>query len=268
MLKFTHRPVYVLCFDGEDGGDGGGDPNAAGDPGTAGNHNADAGGGGGDKTFTQTELNEFLARDKRKHQERYQQLEAEHKQLLQNQNLTKEDRDKLEARLADLQAQNRTKDQQAEFERKKAREAHEAELEEARQAARMWEGKYKTETVVRALQDAASSADAYNPSHIVQLLRPDTELKEVDGELVPMVNFADIDEKTGDNIRTLCSPADAVKRMQQLPKIHGNLFKSNVVAGVGAGQADVSNAGDVDYSTMTHEDYRKNREAIKRRLSR
>jgi hypothetical protein len=269
-----HLPISILCFDGE-GGDGTppvtppttppvtppvtppANPPA----------NPPATPGEGDKRFSQADLNKILAEDKRKHQERYTQLETSYQELLQNERLTQEERDSLQTRLADVQAAQRTKEQQAEFERKQAEEKYENELQEARQRGDLWENKFKTEKKQRALLDAASIADAFNPAHIVALLAPNTELKDVEGELVPMVNFPDIDEKTGEEIRTLRTPADAVKRMQELPKIHGCLFKSNVVAGVGSGQANVSNAGEVDYTNMSAEEYRKNRDAIKRRMS-
>jgi hypothetical protein len=102
---------------------------------------------------------------------------------------------------------------------------------------------------------------------VVALLKPDTELKDIEGELTPMVNFNDIDEKTGLPVQTLCTPADAVKRMQQLPKIYGNLFRSNVVSGVGAGQGSGITQNAYDYENITSEQYRKNRQAIKDQVS-
>lgn len=223
--------------------------------------------GDGERKFTQDDVNKFMAEEKRKQQEKYVQLEGSYQDLLKNQNLTKENRDSLQAKLADVQAAQRTKDQQIEFDRRQAEERYESELKAASESGNMWESKYKSEKKSRALLDAASIADAFNPAHIVALLAPDTELKDIEGELVPMVNFPDIDEKTGAAIRTLRTPVDAVKRMQELPKIHGCLFKSNVVSGVGSGQTMVSNTGDIDYANMSAEDYRKNRDAIKRRLS-
>jgi len=211
-------------------------------------------------------LNKILADDKRKHQEKYQTLESSYQELLQNQNLTKEDRDKLKARLEDVQKSMRTKEQQAEYERKQAEERYENELKTTTEKASYWENLFKQETVARSLQDAASSADAFNPNQIVGLLKPMTQLKEVDGKLVPMVDFPDIDEKTGEEISTLRTPADAVKRMRDLPKMYGNLFKSNVVSGVGAGNASTAK-DNYDYKNMTPEEYRKYRQEIKDRLS-
>ena len=185
---------------------------------------------------------------------------------MQNQSLTEDERKKLQGRLADLQAAQRTKEQQIEFDRKKAEGEHTLAIKEAQERGDHWESLYKQETVIRSLQDAAGSGDAFNPTQIVGLLKPMTELKEQDGKLIPMVDFPDIDEKTGRDVQTLCSPADAVKRMRQLPKVWGNLFKSNIVSGVGAGQGEHV-ASDTDYQSMDPETYRKNRSAIIKQVS-
>lgn len=273
MSKFT-RPVYVLCYDGEAAPAAPTAPAATTAPvapvepvspvspvAPVAPDAAD-----NEKKFSQADLNRIMAEDKRKLKAQNAELEGKYQSLLETQGLTADDRDGLKAKIAELQAAGRTTEQQVEYERKQAEAAHDQALKTAVDRGDRWEGMYKTEKKSKALIDAASVAEAFNPAHIVALLAPNTELKEIEGELVPMVDFPDIDEKTGKPVRTLCTPADAVKRMQQLPQIHGCLFKSNVVAGVGSGQANVSNAGDIDYQTMDAESYRKNREAIKRRL--
>lgn len=277
MKKFFHS-VSILCYDndggsGEGGGEGGeggsADTGLAGQAG-AGNANANAnnaGGGDSGKTFTQEELNKILAEDKRKHQEKIKTLEASYQELLENQNLTKEERDKLQARLEDVQKAQLTKEQRAELERKKMEESYNNRLEEALKSASHWENLYKESTVDRSLQDAAMSADAFNPQQIIGLLKPMTTLKEEDGKLVPMIDFPDVSEKDGKPINTLRTPEDAVKRMRELPKMWGNLFKSNVVSGVGAGNANNAGNTDFDYENMTPEQYRKHRREIQERLS-
>jgi hypothetical protein len=214
-------------------------------------------------------VNKFLAEDRRKHTERYAALEGEYKVLLDNQNLTTEARDSLQGRLDDLQASQRTTEQQVEYERKQAEEKFQNVVKTEKQRADHWEDKYKTNEIQRSLQDAAVAADAFNPSHIVALLQPGTELKEGEnGELVPMVKFADIDEKTGEPTETLRTPTEAVKRMRELPQIHGCLFKSNVVSGVGSGSGEAAGASsDIDYTKMTPEYYREHRAAIKSKVS-
>jgi len=263
--------VSLLCYDNDSvgGGDGTGDTAAAtatAAAAAAAAKNDTQNASRDEKTFTQEQVNEFLAKDKRKHQEKIAQLEGSYQQLLQNQSLTKEERDSLQKQLEDLQAANRTKEQQAEFERKQAENKYKNELKTAKARAEHWESLFKKETVHRSLHDAAHSAEAFNPSHIVALLEPDTELKEEDGTLKPYVRFKDIDEKTGEPCVTLRTPEDAVKRMKELPKIHGCLFKSNVVAGVGSGQATIG-TGAIDYAGMSTEEYMKRRKDVKEQLN-
>lgn len=282
-------PMSILCFDGEDGGDGGaggagdngdrgvglagqagGNPGGAGGAGGAGGDgnggNGRTGGANDKKMFTQAELNAILAEDKRKHHAQYKELESNYKELLQNQNLTKEERDKLKAKLDDVQNAQLTVEQRAERERKELEKKHQLELKEAREEREKWEKLYKKSTVDRALQDAAMSADAFEPSQLVSLLRPMTRLTEEDGNLVPVIDFPDVSEKDGSPINTLHTPQSAVKRMRELPKQWGNLFKSNVVSGVGAGNANNAGSTDFDYANMTPEQYRKHREDIKKNV--
>jgi hypothetical protein len=255
------RPqIFVLCYEGEGEGEGEGNQQ--------GNQPGNAAPQSDDKTFTQDDLNRILAEDKRKHQEKLKQVESNYQELLKSQSLTKEERDKLKSQLDDLQKSQLTKEQQLERERKESEEKYRNELKSQMERANHWEGLFKKETISRSLQDAATSAEAFNPNQIVGLLQPFTELKEVEGNLAPMVDFPDIDEKTGKEIRTLRTPLDAVKRMKELPKMYGNLFKSNVVSGVGAGNAPGTGELDaIDYSNMTPEQYRKHRQAIKDKLS-
>jgi actin-related protein len=260
-MRTSFNPVSILCYDNEDTN---GTPPAT-PPATPPKN--PPGGNGNERMFTQEDVNKFMAEEKRKEREKYSALETSYQELLQSNNLTKEQRDNLQSRLEDVQKSQRTKEQQAEFERKQSEEKYKTELESEKARANHWENLFKRETVVRSLQDAAGTADAFNPNQIVGLLKPMTELKDIEGTLTPMVDFPDIDEKTGEEIKTLCSPADAVKRMRQLPKIWGNLFKSNVVSGVGAGQGTIHDPSDIDYSTMDAETYRKNRAAIKARVS-
>jgi hypothetical protein len=73
----------------------------------------------------------------------------------------------------------------------------------------------------------------------------------------PMIDFPDISEDTKEPIVKQMTPTEAVERMKQLPHIHGNLFKSNVVGGVGAGSATggTPGSGKVDLKKITMEQY-------------
>lgn len=259
MTRNYQRANLFLCFDGE--GDGAAAAAAAAR--AAGSDTGSGSGSDGGKLFTQEDVNRFMAEEKRKYKgqidevsSQKQELEKRLQDLSQDRSLSEEQRQEMAKKLDDLRKTFHTEKQEIEYERKQLEEKLTKQSAEAQKKAQHWENLYRSEKVNRTLQDAAGSADAFNPSQIVGLLKPMTELKEQDGQLIPMIDFPDIDEKTGEEIRTLRTPMDAVKRMKELPKIWGNLFKSNVVSGVGAGQGTTS-TGQVDPRDLTPEQYRK-----------
>jgi len=220
-----------------------------------------------EKTFSQADVNSFLAEDRRKHQEKIKKLEDSYKKMLNDTNLQKEERGRLEAELQDLQKMSRTKEQQAEYERKQERERFTQEVEDLKTTAEQWETLYKSSVVDRSLQDAAIAQDAFNPTQIMGLLRPMTRMQEQTddsgnplGQFSPVIDFPDIDETTGDQVTTLRTPEEAVQRMKELPQYYGNLFRSNVVSGVGSGSATggvKSGEGRIDPTKLSPEQYRK-----------
>jgi hypothetical protein len=259
--------AQVSCFDGEV--DNGGDPPAGAASGGAGGA---AGGtaGGESKTFTQDQLNAILAEDRRKHQAQLTKVEESYKQLLANgQNLSEQERKTLEENLATVQGQLRTKEQQTAIEKKELLDQYDKKIKESEERAVQWETKYRNSTISRELKDAAVSGEAYNPDQIVSLLRASTKMVEIvdevskksTGEFKTVVEFSDVNPDTGEPVLTLRTPAEAVKRMRELPETYGNLFKSNVVSGLGgnsstAGLPAGSN-GRIDPSKLTTEQYMK-----------
>jgi hypothetical protein len=220
------------------------------------------------KAFSQEDVNTYLAEDRRKHTEKYKKLESAYQEMLADKTLAAEQRGKLEAELEDLQKTFRTKEQQAEYERKQERAQYENELKTSREAAIKWEKMYKGSVIQRSLQDAAVGAEAFNPGQIIGLLTPITQMREKlnddgkeTGEMIPMVDFQDIDEKTGEQIITLRTPQEAVQRMKELPEYWGNLFRANVVSGIGSGAATggvtSGSGGRIDPAKLTPDQYRK-----------
>lgn len=260
--------MFVLCYEGEEGANQAG-ANAAG-------ANQSAPNAAAPKVFSQEDVNKFLAEDRRKHSQKYEQLEGAYKDALANQNLSTEQRTALEAKLDDLQKTWRSKEQQLEHERKEWEQRYTKDVKQHQEAAAAWENRYKQTLVDRSLQDAAVQHEAFSPSQIVALLRPMTRIVEQTdeqgrgtGNLVPVIDLTDIDTKTGEAITTRRTPEDAVKRMRELPDMFGNLFKANVVSGVGAGAATgsgVPGSGRVDPSKISMDQYmemrKKNPEAL------
>ncbi|MFA6270829.1 MAG: hypothetical protein WC657_06520 [Candidatus Paceibacterota bacterium] len=270
-------PSTLASYDGEGVGAG---PSAsdlglgAGQPGgqAAGQPGGQPGGaahqGGTPKVWTQEDVNRFLADDRRKHVQKYEELEGAYKEALENQTLTAEQRAKLQEQLEGVQARFRSKEQQLEMDKKTLEDRYSQDTQKLKESVVVWEAKYKSAITDRALLDAAVTNDAFNPNQIVGLLRPMTRMVEYmgddgrpTGELIPMVDFPDVDTNTGESIMTRRTPEEAVKRMKELAEQYGNLFKSNVVSGIGAGSATGGLApgadGRVDPRKITTEQYMK-----------
>ena len=240
----------LVCYDGEEG-DGGTPPETK----TTG------------KTFTQDDVNKFLAEDRRKHQEKLKTLESSYEKILEDKTLAAEARTQLETELEDLRSQFRTKEQQVDHEKKQQKAEYEAKLTQATEAAKRYEGLYTSFVIDASIREAAKANEAFSEDQITGLIRGQTKVQEVldengkpTGKFAPMTKFQDVDAE-GKPIETLRTPADAVKRMKELPNLWGNLFRANVVSGVGQGAATggvTPGAGaQIDVSRLTPEQYRK-----------
>ncbi len=277
--KYLSVP-QISCFDGD--GDGAGAGAGAGDGDGAGagaGDGAGAGAGAGDgagdsKTFDTAAVNkiveERLARDRKSREaatkEDYRTLETSYNELLEHKTLSDEERSKAEERLLSVQNQLRTKEERAKHEKDQLQNDYETQSKTEREARKIWEDRFHQSSIDRALQDAAVSHDAWNIDHIVQLLRPMTKLTPLHdesgtetGQFDPVVDFPDHDDK-GDKVTFSGTPDEIVKRMKEI-KQHANLFKSNVVSGLGANNATGGAAsgpgGSVDVSKLTEAQYRK-----------
>lgn len=213
----------------------------------------DGDGDGDDRKFTQDELNKILAEDKRRHQSQYKKVEQQYQELLKKNNLSREERERLEENLEDVRKQLRTKEEQAKHEKKQLEDQYQQRIAELEQRAQTAETRYVDNLVTRSLQDAAVSGDAFSPSQVVTLLKP--LVKMVDDK--PMVDFPDVSSDTGEQIVTQMTPEEAVARMKQLPEMYGNLFKSNVVSGIGGAShtGGIPGNGQVDPRKLNMDQY-------------
>jgi hypothetical protein len=223
------------------------------------------------QSFTADDVNrivqERLARDRQQREEKYKDLETRYEQLLQNKNLTDEDRQGLQEQLEDVRKQMRTKEQQAAHEKKLLQEQYESRVKELETAAQTWESRFRESTMARALMDAAIGHDAYEASQIVSLLRPMTKLQEQTdettgkptGQFITLIDFPTTNEKGFDEV-IQGRPDEIVKRMKEISK-YANLFKSNVVSGLGANSATggltPGSNGRIDVRKLTPQQYAK-----------
>jgi hypothetical protein len=245
LLSAVSVPALV-CYDNEGGDLGAGAGAGAGDAGGS------AEGQGSAKAFTQDDINRVLAEDRRKHAQKMAALEAKIGDLTKNSQMTQQQRDELETSVEDMKKQFQTKEQLAAQEKMKLEGQYKTKLTETEDRAKLYETKFIDSTIHRSLADAAMANEAFNVQQVIALLRPKTKLLND----VPVVDFDDVNVETGEAIVTQLSPMDAVKRMRELANVHGNLFKSNVVTGVGASNGSAQQ-GKVDVRKLSPQQYAK-----------
>jgi len=222
------------------------------------------------KTFNTTDVNriveERLARDRKSREEQSRKLETQLSEVLKLKDLTENERAALQESLEDVKKQSRTKEETAKHEQRQLHDEYEVKLSEERGARELWETRFRQSSIDRSLQDAAVGNDAYNSEQVVKLLSSMTKLipntdeagQEIDG-FKTVVDFPTRDDK-GKEIVMQGTPDEIVKRMKELGD-YANLFKGNVVSGLGANSATGGNApgssGRVDVSSLTMEQYAK-----------
>jgi len=253
----------LLCWDNEgEGGDEG--AGAAADAASAAEAAAvKAAEANAGKTFTQEEVNKFVAERNKTLKVKFETMEKSYETLLAQQNLTNDQRASLETQLEAVRNEMLTKEQRLESEKKKAQAQYEADLGKANEAANKYKTLYESSTIERAVTDAAIKHDAYNPTHFIAHLAPQSKMiEEVDaegnvtGKLVPRVEWTSVDENGQKHVSNL-TPEEAVEKMKDNVIEFGNLFKTNVAAGIGAGTApgQVSAAGAIDHAKISTSDY-------------
>jgi len=251
----------LLCWDNEGGeGDGGAaEAAAAAEAAKAAAEKAAT----DEKSFNQDEVNKFVAERNKALKVKFETMEKSYEGLLKQQNLTNEQRGDLETQLEAVRNEMLTKEQRLESEKKKAQVQYEADLNKANENAEKYKSLYESSTIERAVTDAASKHDAYNPNHFIAHLAPQSKMiEEVDaegnvtGKLVPRVEWTSVDENGQKHVSNL-TPEEAVEKMKDNVVEFGNLFKTNVAAGIGAGTApgQVSSAGAIDHGKISDADY-------------
>ncbi len=219
--------------------------------------------------FTQDQVNKIvgdrLAKDRKKNEERYVDLEKSYQDLIANKALSDDEKVDVEAKLEELQKQHRTKEEQAKHEKNQLKDKYEGELQHYKDAAVRWENQHKEFLIEKSLLEAAVTKEAYMPDQVLAIVQKWTKLvEEVDendkptGRLTPMVDLPDIDADTGKNIITYHTPMDAVERLKE---VQPNLFKSNIVSGVGGnsntGGMTPGADGQIDLKDLTTEQFMK-----------
>lgn len=199
-----------------------------------------AGGGSGGKTYTEAEATKLVETKMAEQAKKMQNLLAELQAAQTAANLTKEERAELQTRVETLQNELLTKEELAKKKQEEEKRNSELRFTELQTKFTDLESRYQRETITRAITDSALAPeiDAYDPSQVDAILRPNTRLvEELDkdgkptGNVIPKVKFPDLDSANKPIVLDLTIP-EAVKRMTEIPK-YQNLFKGKGTGGLG-----------------------------------
>jgi hypothetical protein len=219
-------------------------------------------------TFTQDQVNAFLAKEKKGWQSQQQQLATQLEQYRTSEGVTKERAAELENQIEELKKQYMTKDELAAEASKKEKDAYTKQVTTLTSERDQWQGTFTKLLVTSQLRSAAAETEAYNTDQMVTLLGGQTKVVPVlkdgkqTGEFEVKVLFPTT-SKDGEQVVLELTPLDAMKKMKDTPEKYGNLFKSGVQGGLGGNNGGPTGGPTtlVD-ATKSPEEYRKNREKL------
>jgi len=190
------------------------------------------------KTFTQEEVNSLLAKERREHKKRAQQLVDDLNTLKHKATLTAEERDALQNKINELEQTFLSKEELLKRETEKKTKELNDKLEDLSKKAETWKNRYVDTMVENDLTEAAVKHNAFSTNQIVTLLRGKTEVVPIldddnneTGAFKTVVTLETKDSKGETKVLKL-SPNDAVKLMSETDE-YFNLFKESGVGGLG-----------------------------------
>ena len=223
------------------------------------------------RVYSEEEFQKAIEREKQQATEATRKAVSELETHKKNANLTQAERDNLQKKIDELNATVMTKEQLFKQDREKLISTYESAQKTVVAERDAWKNRYVDSTVQRAISDAATAHEAYDPNVFLAILGPKTQVVEDKAEdgttrgFKVKVRLTDVDSKTGQEVTLDLDPNQAVKQLKDKTDKYGYLFKGHNNAGVGGqGSKDLKPA---DYNNMTPEEYMKNRTAILNALS-
>jgi len=193
---------------------------------------------GGDKKFSQADLDRILAQDKRNYRKQAEEMAQRLEEIKKDFAGTASQKEALETEIASLQTQYKSEQEIAREKADSDQKKFAEDLKTAGAAASSWQTRYEGEVVETSLLGAATSGGAYNASQLADLLRPNAKVIEVaedgkpTGAFKVVVDFNTVNDKK-EPVTLQLSPVDVVERMKANVESFGNLFAANVQGGLG-----------------------------------
>lgn len=207
------------------------------------------------QTFTQDQLNKFLADDRRKHQEQIKTTVTQLEELKKTAQMSDQQRLELETRIETLNSSLMTTEERSKADLAKKDKELQGVSQVLTKERDTWKTQYASEVITNKILKAASEHKAVSADQMLDLLMPKTRLVEVldtDGKTVkgyiPKAKIKTVNDK-GEEIELDLTIEETMKRLKEMPERYGNLFDGGVKGGLGG--AGSTNAGGTSGANLT-----------------
>lgn len=222
------------------------------------------------QTFTQDQLNKFLADDRRKHQDQVKQTVVQLEELKKNVQLSEQAKTELESRIETLNSSLMTTEERSKAELAKKDKELKGVAESLSKERDNWKSSYASEVITNKILKASVDHKAVSSDQMLDLLMPKTRLVEVldtDGKTVkgyiPKAKIKTVNDK-GEEIELDLTIEETMKRLKEMPERYGNLFDGGVQGGLGGkgstGGSGTTGGNLMDLAKQGGETYRANRQ--------
>lgn len=130
------------------------------------------------RTFTQDEVNKFIADDRKKLQTAYTQTVEQLETLKQAKGTSDKEREELQVRIDTLNSQFQTKEQQLATERDTIKKKYDTDTKTLAEQANNWKGKFDNLMITNSILSASSTHKAVNPTQMVLMLQGQAQVVE------------------------------------------------------------------------------------------
>lgn len=188
--------------------------------------------------FTQSDIDSAVVESGKKQQKLMQKALDELEAVKAKIDLTGGDRANLDEKIADLQNQLLTKEEITSRNETKLKKDSDEALGTLQGRYDALENRYNTETITRAITEAAVAGKAYSTEPLVALLKPQTRLVEIEnaegektGKFEARVDYPSKDKDGKDVVMNMTVP-EAITQMRETDS-YLNLFLAEGTSGVG-----------------------------------
>jgi hypothetical protein len=216
------------------------------------------------KVFTQDEVNKLMEDHRKNLQNQNKELITQLEELRNNNNLTAQEKENLQARIDTLSQQHLTKDQQNQEAYAKLQKKYESDTKNLKEAEATWKTRFEGVMVDNAIALGANQHNARSAKQLQMMFKNQAKVVEVVGDDGKPTGVWEArmpvevtDPKTKQKATVELAVQDAIGKLREIDEF-ANLFNTDVKSGFGGGNYNSGASGNgstPDFSKMTPDEY-------------